>query len=204
MATDTIARVIGKGTEVAIPETGVKVTVYPMGLGHLRKFSASLGDAVGILGRVDVSKDADEDAILSALLPQLVPYVLTHLTELVEECVVIEPDEITLEQLPHWDLPPIVEAWIDASFGSKKKWAPWLTAIENLVRKITGKEMDLLTKLTSAMPSSSSSPPATRFDQSSTTDSPDGHTADGLFLKSNSGARGRPVANNGGAPQKSN
>lgn len=135
-------------------ECEVTVKVYPMGFRHVKKFSRSITNAMSALGTI--SWNAPETELGAQIAGLFGPYVLENMIDLVFECCEIvkgenEPD-IKLEQIPHWELPAIIEVWLKENFGEPKKWKPWVQTIESAVRKATGKDLsitDLLSKLSS-------------------------------------------------------
>lgn len=126
-----------------------EATVYPLGARHIETASRDVA-AVGMLilealkvkvddanGHVRVDQGAiSPEKIISAAVPAL----LKNGFSLLRECIKIDigsDDEIALDDLPHWCLPPLVEAFVEESFGSKKKWEPWKRLIENMVRRFS-------------------------------------------------------------------
>ena len=160
-ATDDV-KVIFPGTDVVL-ETCI-VRVFPAGLKHLRKFSGELG---GVLHLLVQSGDLREGQSASQFFAQLVPIALDHLYELIEDCTEVKPlvtgESIALEDIPHWEVPTLVMAWLEESFGEEKKWKPWVSMIETLVKKTTGQDRKI-----SEIWSRHSSPPDTDETTSST------------------------------------
>lgn len=155
-------------------DVGVDVTVYPMGVVHLKKFSNQIATAMSIVGRTPIKKGASQKEIGGQIAATLAPFLLTEAMDLIEACVKISEKSVKFDDLPHWDMPKIVELWIEQSFGDEKKWRPWVTAIDRAVTKATGSPFSILEML-----SSSSSQLVTPAPTSSTAASPDSPTEDG-------------------------
>ena len=157
---------------------GITAIVYPPGIVHIRQFSRDIVSGVmAIVGSMTTNKGAAQAEKTKALLAQLVPFVLTNLIDLVGECTRLEckaAPNLKLADLPHYLVPPIVQAWVEESFIGENKLLPWKAAIEALIEKATGKPTSI-----SEMVSNFSSPPATPAKTSSSTGSPGAHTPDG-------------------------
>lgn len=139
---------------------GVTCTVYPVGMPQLPEFAEHLSAIMNVVttsGKPIVGDQAAEKARRSQIVGRLLPYVLTNGLKLASKCVVFEKlgdDEVTMEQLPHWDVALIAKAWIEESIGEDaKNLEPWVALMEMVKTK-----GDLLS---SSTPSSSSSPAAT-------------------------------------------
>lgn len=157
-------------------EKGLAATVFPPGLLHIRKFSR---DVVGLgMALADsVGKLKDKAGQSQALVQQLLPFLLTNALDLVAECVRVDgPGGKTykIAELPHWLLPPILEAWVEESFGDEAKVRPWKAAIEKTVERATGSKLTI-----SEMLRRDSSPPDTAARTSSSTASPAAPTQGG-------------------------
>jgi len=146
--------------------------VFPPGLGHVRSFSRDVvGAAMALMKAVaDAKKSDDATQRMVSVMTTMVPYVLTNAMDLVGKCTRIECPGLTgltLDKLPHWCAPPVVEAWIEEAFGDDTKVRPWKAAIESLMSKSTGKKFSI-----SEMLSQLSSPRGTPVKTSLSTDSP--------------------------------
>jgi hypothetical protein len=143
--------------------------VFPPALNHVRAFSRDVvGAAMALMKAVaDTKKNDDATQRMVQVLTTMVPYILTNAMDLVSKCTRIEcpgSEGLTLEKLPHWYAPPVVEAWIEEAFGDETKVRPWKAAIETLMSKSTGKKFSI-----SEMLSQLSSPRATAGTTSSST-----------------------------------
>lgn len=120
---------------------GVDAIVYPLGFRHLRKFTAEIGAALQAAVRVlgSVKHGSDPGDVGQAMLAQMLPYAMRELLGLLAECVVLDAKGLTLDDLPHWDVPPIVRVWLLESFGEETKWRPWVAAMDDLLTRIGGK-----------------------------------------------------------------
>ena len=159
------------GREVKLDDVPVKIMVYPLGVGHIRRFTDDITRIVSATGNIKVTKGASEKEIAQAFVMGLIPLVLTDAIDLVKECTVIDPPDIKFDELPHWALPDIAEAWIDQSFGDAKKWKPWVSLIERTITRVTKKPFSI-----SEIWSKSSSQTAIPSNASSTEDSEGSHT----------------------------
>lgn len=159
-------------------QCGLSVTVYPIGYRHLKKFSGLIGRGLAMLADQAGSLSGAEDGVRARVVMQsLLPLVLADGLELLGECV-----DTKLDDLPHWEIAPLAEAWVLESFGQENKYRPWLQAIENTVSNFTGKPFSISETL-----SKLSSPAATDSTTSSTTASPVVPTEAGPSLSSSSG-----------------
>lgn len=155
---------------------GCTASVYPMGFRHIQRFGTALTGMLGAIGAGPAAKANGKlgDAITAAV----VPYAMANLMDLVAECTkVVGPDgkPVKIEDLPHWMLPRILEAWVEINLGERDKWLPWIAAVDRVASRLTGKPpADLKTLF------SSSSQPGTTAATSSTGASPGAHTADGV------------------------
>lgn len=131
-------------------ETGVTAIVYPMGFRHIQKFSRDIGGVLMTLTQVGVKKGASEKEVGQAILGHMIPYVMSNLLGLIEETIKFEPEGIELEDIPHWELAPIVEQWVLTNFGEEKKWRPWVAAIENVVNRFSSKPISILEMVSKA------------------------------------------------------
>lgn len=142
-------RVMFPGVEIPIelPDGPLMVTVYPVGIRQMKKFVTAIAGAVGIIRGMDFNKDGTTDQHLKQILPHLVPIILNDLFGLVKECTV----GIDIEELPHWLVAPIVEAWVMESFGEEKKIRPWIQMFENLTEKATGQKTEIWATLSNTL-----------------------------------------------------
>lgn len=122
------------GTNVPL-EDGSSATVFPMGFLHISKFSKELTFALTTLSRVAIPVDATAEQKTAAIAAQMVPYIANNLLDLVSDCTKFSNPERGFENLAHWEVPEIIEAWIEESFGSEKKWKPWVATVERILNR---------------------------------------------------------------------
>lgn len=138
-------KVLFPGRKMPLGDTGLVVTVVPLGFRHLRRFTRTISGAVMHMMslKIKVDEKADEKQIAeakkAAIMAQLIPYILENAFELFAECVVM-PNGVALDDVPHWEIAPLLEAWITESFGEERKWLPWKEAVERIVTQVTGKK----------------------------------------------------------------
>lgn len=171
--------VLVKGQRVELKEFGCAVTVYPIGPRQLSVFAQQVGGAVAFVAKASLKIGSDPGL---EYLTQMVPYVMCNMMECMESCVVVEPKEVQFGQLPHWELPPVIEAWLRINFDSPKKWVPWLTVVETIIEETTGKKVRISEKVSATL-----SEAASGSKTSSTVNVPAGPTPDGAPPKSDSG-----------------
>jgi len=187
----SVSRRIFPGRVVEFEEGAVefKVRVYPPGFQHFELFSTRIAAAVGLIANMDLrgaTTGSGAQDFAKRVIQQVGPIVLSDLLGLVRECCVVEIDghpEATLDDLPHWHLASVVEAWIEESFLEERKWRPWLGALERLISKATGQPFSISETL-----SSRSSSPATPTLTSSDASDPDGPIEAGVSPSSGSGS----------------
>ena len=139
------AKPLFPGTRIKL-EDGIdlEITVYPLGVKHVKKFTDDIARIVNASQRIKVEKGGDQKKIAEQFVMGLVPIIMTDALDLVKECTVIEPQgAATFDELPHWVLPGIADAWIQESFGEEKKWRPWVTLIEKTITRVTGKPFSI-------------------------------------------------------------
>lgn len=186
------------GGETLQLDNNLVVKVYPLGLRHLRKFNTKIKEFLPILADVFVpvaegEKEAKDRDVIQSMMVSIGPKILEDFFEILEDCVIID-SEVTLEFLPHYYLAPIAEKWIEVSFGTEKKWNPWIQAIDNIVSRYTKKAFSIR-----AIFSKPSSPVDTAEETSSTNDNETpmvdtGHTLDGPSPSSSSGEEEHSVS----------
>lgn len=141
---------------VPVLEGRAEALVFPLGVIHLRKFNERISKVITFIARnIRFREGATTDEIGMQIMAEVAPLMMTDLFDLLLECVRFHPNTVKMDELPHWDLPPIVEAWIDESFGTPEKRDPWKRAIERTVARMTGEEFSI-----SEMLSKDSSPEA--------------------------------------------
>lgn len=124
--------------EIVELERGIRAVVFPPGLVHLRRFSS---DVVAVA--VAVGEHARKPGDIAS---RLIPYLISNASSMLSECVRIEVPgglRVKFEELPHWLVPPVLERWVDISFGDEAKLRPWKAAVEKMVEKATGRPFSI-------------------------------------------------------------
>lgn len=161
---------------VRIPVVGGKAEalVFPLGVRHLRKFNERISALIMHIARdVRFPKGSSNEVIGQLIVGEIAPMMTTDLFDLLTDCIRFNPNTLKLDDLPHWDLPPIVEAWIEESFGSEEKRDPWKRAVERTIARVTGKPFQI-----SELLSQDSSPGDGLGTSSSTSDNPESPIGD--------------------------
>lgn len=152
MTTEQVMHTLYPGRVVEL-DAGATVKVYPLGFVHMRRFTNQISAALAVMARntpKDMATDpARRSELGKQLMAQLAPYLLNNLMELVEECCEVDPKEIGFEELAHWDIAKVVEAWVMENFGEEKKWKPWVEALDRLMVNFTGAGLSNLTQQSS-------------------------------------------------------
>ena len=112
--------------------TFVEVDVYPVRFKHIRKFSTQIVAALGAIGGTTAKKGASAAEIAQIIKQTLSPLLLTSLMDLLEECCNFLDQQTKIDDLAHWDIAPVVEAFIEQNFLGEDKIRPWIQAIQNL------------------------------------------------------------------------
>lgn len=143
------------------------VRVSPLGFRQLPKFISRVGVAsshiANALKGVEVGAGVPSDKLGGIILQSIAPFVLQNAMDLFIECVEVvdagadgasaagAPAALAqsdlLDRIPHWEFPPLIEAWLVESFGEEKKWKPWITALENLIKRTTGQDISITSML---------------------------------------------------------
>jgi len=123
----------------------VTVRVMPMGFIHIRRFSDDLARvAAAIMDAVEIDPTKSETEIGAYIAAQAIPLLMGNCVEMISACLVFEKGgelaHADLNRLPHYYAPPIIEAWLDESFGSEEKRSPWVRAINQVIARVTGNE----------------------------------------------------------------
>jgi len=161
--------ILPEAARVPILGGKAEALVFPLGIKHLRKFNERISKVLMFAARnVKVEANADDGAIAAALVSEIGPLMMTDLFDLLEECVRFSPNGVKFDDLPQWEFPPILEKWIDESFGTPEKRDPWMRAIETTVARFTDEPFSI-----SAMLSKDSSPEDGASPKSSESDKPE-------------------------------
>lgn len=156
-------RVLFPGTTLVI--AGREVRVFPLGVRHVGSVTKAAEEIIPRLlsSGFDARSLATKEG-RSAAWPSLLPMIVGDMMKVINECV--EGVDLEGDDLPHWYLPPIVDAWVEESFGDAGKVKPWVDMLEATIRRVTRQELGLWETL-----SKHASPQDTTPGASSTLDS---------------------------------
>tara|TARA_R110002096_G_scaffold97208_2_gene216568 strand:- start:6369 stop:6902 length:534 start_codon:yes stop_codon:yes gene_type:complete len=129
------------GKEFKVEGTNGSIIVVPVGIRQLKKFSGTMAQLMGVISSESVDANSSKGAIVAVLMP----HILSTSIDIFEDCIVCKGT--TLDSVPHWQVPPMIEYWIIESFGESKKWKPWVAMVETMVERLTGEKTDLLGEL---------------------------------------------------------
>jgi isochorismate synthase EntC len=145
------------GRCVDLEDDGLHAYVFPVGFRHLTAFTSKVKALLSAIGQIKVPKGTKEEDALRILGLELAPHIIEHLSDLLKDTVVVcrkmadgsvvgsqaDGSYGSLDDLQHWHVPSILEAWFDLSFGSQRKWKPWVQAVEKTIHTLTGKKVVL-------------------------------------------------------------
>lgn len=153
MNDDQLARMLPKARRIDYDHGDYCVYVFPFGLKHMRLFTEALGRLFEAIATTKVKKGVNEKELYGAMAAVALPHLMGDLLGLVAATTIICKDDVEsrkpklietqMDELPHWELPPIIEAWIDLNLGEEEKRRPWIRAIENAVARITNKPFSM-------------------------------------------------------------
>lgn len=112
-----------------------EATVYPISFPMMKRFGQGILLALRSIGNMKLSQGAAPAQVQEAISKFLGPVILEHLLDLVAACTKFEDKEMSIDDLPHWDVAPLVEAFVNESFMGEEKIRPWIQAIKNIVKK---------------------------------------------------------------------
>lgn len=141
------------GREVKL-SNGIVAVVYPTGFRHIVKFSQTFGTILKVASKLNAQAKPGSD-LAHVIGIELMTACLSEVLELAQACVRFDPPNVKFDDLPHWEVPAILEAWVDLSFGSEEKVRPWIAAVTKLITAAKSSPW------ISGMLSKVSSPPAT-------------------------------------------
>ena len=143
-AVDLERRALLPGTEVPLTDCGegVIARVMPIGFKQFITSSKAIGRIVSVVVRnVTILERAgrDHEQMASDIVASVLPIASDELLSLLADCVTVEfpgGEVKTLSEanVPHWHVAEVLQAWAEESFGDPKKWRPWVTAIETVIR----------------------------------------------------------------------
>lgn len=146
---------------------------FPVGARHLTVFTRNMASFAQTVKALIDSQGPNGELQPRTLAMSLIPLLSGDLLQLVDDVVVITPNEeefqhlkIRVMDLAHWHLPAIIDAVIEQSFADPNCLRPWVQVIDGLVTRVTGEPSNLWDELSQAW-----SEPASNPASSSTTDS---------------------------------
>ncbi len=133
------------GKEVNIPGTDVTIIVEPLGVRHVKQFSAAISKVmptiVGILG----DEASDEKQWVSKITTTLLPFMFGDLIDMLNDCC-----DVDITTLPHEALAPVAESWIEQSFGDEGKLKPWKDLFLKVMKTFLKQDQGTTTPSTTA------------------------------------------------------
>jgi hypothetical protein len=184
-----LTRVLFVDPEIVEIKGRGSVAVFPVGLTQLRKVKGKVQDLVERILLFRSARDAPPEEMTARMISEFAPTLLEDGVDLIAECCEVRDltgkaiAGATIADLPHWVIPPVVEAWLRVSFDEEEKRGPWRRAIEWGIARLTGKPASI-----SAIFSQLRSSLATASRASSTPDSPESLIQAGASHSSSSGA----------------
>lgn len=138
--------------------------IYPIAFNQIRNFTETLVTSLKIVferleidqAKMDsddkVEKDAEAKRIGMELVSLLSPIAAKDLLGIFSECVVIKskpneecPDGVVIpcgiQNLPHWNVAPLIVEWLKESFLGEEKIRPWIEAMKEVSSQVS--KMDL-------------------------------------------------------------
>lgn len=133
---EALARTLAPGQDVPLPGLG-RALVFPLGLRHSLKHAKEVATLAAV---VDYARQytGSRASLGVKLVRELGPTMLAAFVDLLADCTVVTIDAgavVPLLALPHWHVPAIATAWIDASFGTPDKVDPWKQVMAKLEQK---------------------------------------------------------------------
>ncbi len=148
-------KVLYPGKALILESSEVEICVYPMSMRHMKRFSKSIVEALTALSSIVLPSNTQGYG--TQLMAAIAPTIMEHLFDLVVDCCKVtaapegyKVEEIDLNDLPHYELPPIVDLWIEESFGEEKKYKAWITMVEKVLLKATGNKISISELLSQA------------------------------------------------------
>ena len=158
------------GEKVHIKTFGVDAKVFPLGVTHLKRFSTDIVGILHALMRANINPGEDSKVQVGALARHAIPLVLQSGLALLDECVVLKVPsgkdgvadiQLSIDDLPHWEVPPLIQSWILQSFDTKEKRDPWVEAVNRVVRQVTNDETFSILETASKLSSPADTPSKT-------------------------------------------
>lgn len=133
--------------------------VFPLGIRQARVHKDKIASAFATVAGFIVGKD-DSVSLLglkSALREKALGPAFLDLVDVVADCVRFEPSTITLDQLTHDNLAPIMAEWVDVSFFEEDRYRPWWEMVTTLLAKMAETVQRAVAKSASTSAAGSSS-----------------------------------------------
>ena len=168
------------GREVELDVGGgrtLTVRVLPVGIRQVRQFSRSLVTAARAVLGTEVGEeimkvsDGDKAKLIGGLMLEA---SLGDLFDLFEQCVT--PD---VGALPHWLLPPVLEAWIEENFLGEGRLRPWAEALDTAVKRATGEDLRMSERLSEFLSGTGGTPTPSSTEEGGTGGEEDSRTEGG-------------------------
>lgn len=116
-------------------EKTLTATVYPLGFRHIRGFTSKVSGVAGRIATMTVVR-GDAASMDAQIAAQLLPFAVDELIDMADRCVKFDAEDVTLPDLPHYLVPPILETWIATSFGEERMRSPWVRAVKTILDKL--------------------------------------------------------------------
>lgn len=129
--------------EVSDSATGWSLRVYCMGIRDIQRLVAMMSRSSILLKTFQTIRDnkGAQTELAQTLGSALIPFINDNALEILSGSVKFtKPEDATLDDLPHWALPTIIEQWVDINFKEPKQWLPWIEMMETLVKKLPAQE----------------------------------------------------------------
>lgn len=154
MAKETKTNVHYPGREILLADGQIKVMVFPVGVRHIDavmeltdEIASAVQTALASKSMKDTARAAvaktrgvavdtlpDSNDWIVQGIKSVAPVLLRRGKSIIKDCVT----GIDIDELPHWELPAIIDAWIEESFGDEKKTKPWIELVTMRMGKISG------------------------------------------------------------------
>lgn len=135
------------GRTVTVKDGGnaIEIKVKPMLVRHIRKFAGPIERAVEklVADGVDFSKLGESWPLL---FKHVAPLLLDDLFGLLNECTSAD-----LNNVPHWILPDVADAWIEENFGTEEKLRPWFAVVSKVLERLGNEKVDLWATVSKAL-----------------------------------------------------
>lgn len=132
---------------------GWELRVYCMGVKDIQNLVGMMARSTVLLETLKTIRETKEEnkaKLAQSLGSALLPFINENVLEILARTTkFVKPEDATLEDLPHYAIPIIVEQWVDVNFKEPKQWLPWIEMVENLVKKIPARAVDSTTSIAS-------------------------------------------------------